>query len=80
MMVNSKIFETFITVNDCCESDNRIAIDPNPTITEIACPDDTNGAIDITVTNASNFPTVFAWSKDTSRRAPGGHWKCQKRW
>ncbi len=56
------IFETFVTVNDCCESDNRIAINRNPVITEIACPDDTNGAIDITVTNDSNFPTVFEWS------------------
>ncbi len=56
------IFETFITINDCCETDNKIAIAPNPSITEIACPDDTNGAIDITVTNDSNFPTVFEWS------------------
>ena len=56
------IFETFITINDCCNSDNRVAIAPNPAITEIACPDDTNGAIDITVTNVSNFPTVFEWS------------------
>ena len=55
----TSIFETFVTVNDCCESDNRIVIADNPIITEIACPDDTNGAIDITVTNDSNFPTCF---------------------
>jgi len=58
----ASVFETFITINDCCESDNSIAIATNPTITEIACPDDTNGAIDITVTNNSDFPTVFEWS------------------
>jgi len=56
------IFETFLTINDCCETDNRIDIANNPLVTEIACPDDTNGAIDITVTNASNFPTIFEWS------------------
>ena len=58
----SAIFETFITISDCCETDNRIDIANNPVVTEIACPDDTNGAIDITVTNASNFPTIFEWS------------------
>lgn len=69
------IFETFITINDCCESDNRIAINPDPLITEISCPDDTNGAIDIRVTNDSNFPTIYNWSngemtEDISNLAP----------
>ena len=56
------LFETFITINDCCQTDNRIAIANDPVVTEIACPDDTNGAIDITVINDSNFPTIFEWS------------------
>ncbi len=56
------VFDTLITINDCCESLNQITIDDNPVISEIACPDDTNGAIDITVNNASAFPPIFAWS------------------
>jgi len=69
------IFETFITINDCCESDNRLAINENPMITQIACPDDTNGAIDIEVTSASNFPVMYNWSngattEDISDLAP----------
>lgn len=55
------IFETFVTINDCCGSTNEITIEDNPTITEIACPDDTNGAIDITVSNAGTFPAIYTW-------------------
>jgi len=56
--------ETFLTINDCCETDNRIDIANNPLVTEIACPDDTNGAIDITVTNARPYVYDFGDGND----------------
>jgi len=55
-------FETSVTINDCCNSTNQITIEDDPTITEISCPDDTNGAIDIEVNNVSAFPPIYTWS------------------
>jgi len=60
----TSIFETTVTINDCCGSTNQITIEDDPAITEIACPDDTNGAIDITINNASAFPPIYEWSND----------------
>lgn len=55
---SSTTFENIITINDCCDSDNQITIDTS--ITEIACPNDSNGVIDLTLMSA--FPTTVEWS------------------
>ena len=55
---SSTIFTDIITIDDCCESDNKITLDT--TITQIACPNDSNGIIDLTVT--SSFSPIIEWS------------------
>ncbi len=59
-------FEEFVTINDCCSSTNQITIDDNPIVSEVACPSDVNGAINIEVTNVSNFPTIYEWNDGVS--------------
>ncbi|MEM1119503.1 MAG: gliding motility-associated C-terminal domain-containing protein [Bacteroidota bacterium] len=55
-------FNTQITIDDCCDSENSVAI-IDTTISPIACPSDANGAIDLQV-NSPNplFPNSYAWS------------------
>lgn len=56
------VFENIVTIDDCCDSDNQISIGDNPIISEVACPGDVNGAIDIQVTSPPNFPPTIEWS------------------
>lgn len=72
------LFEETVEINDCCNSTNQITIDDNPIISEVACPSDVNGAIDIEVTNVSNFPTIYEWDdgvsdEDRSMLAPDNY-------
>ncbi len=57
----TKVFESVITVNPCCESLNEINLQSN--ITEIDCPTDGNGAIDLTLSSNSTIVST-EWSND----------------
>lgn len=68
-------FETSITINSCCDSDNRVEI-VDTLINQIACPSDANGAIDLVLNQANpNFPHIYIWSngvttEDLTRLTP----------
>lgn len=55
-------FETNITIEDCCDTDNAVTI-TNDEVADIRCPGDTNGQIDLTV--SSIFPVNFEWENGT---------------
>jgi len=68
-------FDTQITIDDCCDSENRVEI-VDTLINQIACPSDANGAIDLVV-NPPNplFPNTYTWSngattEDITRLTP----------
>ena len=55
-------FELAIPINACCDSDNKVEI-TDSAFSEIKCPDDTNGAIDIeAISSNPNFPPMYFWS------------------
>ena len=54
--------DTTFVVDDCCDNENSVAI-TNVELSPIACPNDTNGAIDVTSESTNpNFPAQFLWS------------------